>query len=296
MEKSDREILYTRWLSMKRRCYNPNDRNYRFYGARGVRVCDEWKDNFESFYQWAITHGFKRELTIDRIDYYGNYEPINCRWITMKEQSNNRRDNHRYCIDGVEKTLSEWCDIYGVSYEKTAARILNYGWDVKEALTNRENATLTMVTYQNETHSIAEWANITGLPYRCIQQRITKNKWSPEKALTTPLISNGEAHSNMIEYNGETHNIKEWAQIYNINPITLSSRLRYGWSFENAISTPINATKEKLVTYNGETHNIKEWSEILDIGYPCLQYRLKHMSIDEAFTRPVAQRSQRYNV
>lgn len=88
--------LYNIWIMMKMRCYNKNNPAYRYYGAKGVAVCDEWKNNYGAFRSWAITNGYDeskkwRDCTIDRINPFGNYEPNNCRWIPMEEQYKNLR-------------------------------------------------------------------------------------------------------------------------------------------------------------------------------------------------------------
>jgi transcriptional regulator with XRE-family HTH domain len=79
------------WKGMRQRCYWPKHSSYKYYGAKGITVCDEWRASFAAFYEWAITHGYQEHLTLDRIDPYGNYGPDNCRWATYKEQAQNKR-------------------------------------------------------------------------------------------------------------------------------------------------------------------------------------------------------------
>lgn len=100
--------IYEIWCGIKKRCYNKNDKNYPKYGGRGISVCNEWKSDFLAFYYWSMSHGYKENLTIDRIDNNGNYEPNNCRWITHAEQQTNRSNNIYIEHNGERKTISKW--------------------------------------------------------------------------------------------------------------------------------------------------------------------------------------------
>lgn len=125
--------LYRIWVSLKSRCLNEKSIQYCDYGGRGIKVCGEWIDDFMNFYKWAIENGYKNNLTIDRIDNDGNYEPSNCRWVNRKVQGNNRRNNHYITIDGETKTLQEWGEHVGMKPNTILCRIRK-GWSNKDAI------------------------------------------------------------------------------------------------------------------------------------------------------------------
>ena len=125
--------LYSIWKSMRSRCNNPNTISYKYYGAKGVAVCDEW-NSFKAFYTWATKHGYSDELSLDRVDSSGNYEPQNCRWIPISEQQRNRSDNCNITINGDTKCLSEWARFYGISYGTARSRH-EAGMDWEKAFT-----------------------------------------------------------------------------------------------------------------------------------------------------------------
>ena len=108
--------LHRTWTNMKQRCHNPKNDDYSYYGARGIKVCDEWVNDFKAFYDWSMSHGYEEHLTIDRIDSDGNYEPSNCRWVTMKEQANNKRCNIFVTHNGEKISLKEFARISGIKY------------------------------------------------------------------------------------------------------------------------------------------------------------------------------------
>ena len=99
--------LYSRWLGIKNRCYNVHFKQYKDYGGRGIKVCDEWLYNFKAFYDWSIENGYSQELQIDRINNDGNYEPNNCRWVTRKVNMNNTRRNRKYANTEVNNQIAK---------------------------------------------------------------------------------------------------------------------------------------------------------------------------------------------
>lgn len=129
--------LYRAWRHMKGRCYDPHDIGYAYYGGRGIKVCKEWDNDYLSFKKWALSNGYKDFLTLDRIDFNGNYEPYNCRWATRKEQANNRRGLHKVEYHGETKTLTEWSQITGIKITTLFMRLMNYHWSVERALETR---------------------------------------------------------------------------------------------------------------------------------------------------------------
>lgn len=127
-----RTSIHYIWLGMKRRCNNPKDKNYSYYGGRGISVCKDWDTDFVTFKDWALKNGYREGLTLDRIDVNGNYEPSNCRWATQKEQSNNTRRNKFFKYNGGEYTLSQISDMCGIGYVALYKR-LKRGWSIEEA-------------------------------------------------------------------------------------------------------------------------------------------------------------------
>lgn len=125
--------LYSIWSKMKDRCLNKNNPAYKWYGGRGITICQEWLDDFMDFYKWAIENGYKEGLSIDRIDVNGNYEPCNCRWITLEEQALNTRTTKFLTYKGETKTVSEWCDITGIK-KTTMLNRIRLGFSAEECI------------------------------------------------------------------------------------------------------------------------------------------------------------------
>ena len=126
--------LYRIWANIKVRCYNPKKDNYSYYGKEGIAMCQEWLNNFENFYKWSIENGYQSNLTIDRINNQGNYEPSNCRWVTAKQQQNNKNNNHLIEYKGETHTLTEWSEMLNINCRTLHKRLVYLNWSIEKAL------------------------------------------------------------------------------------------------------------------------------------------------------------------
>lgn len=143
MTKSRLNKLYR---TMKQRCCNSKRPDYKYYGGRGITICSEWLNSenactgvgysskgWLAFKKWALENGYADNLTIDRIDTNKGYSPENCRWVSMKVQCNNTRQNQTITYRGKTQTLMQWCEELNLIYNRTRKRIFNYHWDVQKA-------------------------------------------------------------------------------------------------------------------------------------------------------------------
>lgn len=131
--------LYNVWNGIKNRCYNKNNNRYNIYGARGIKVCNEWQE-FQPFYDWAMANGYnpnakRGECTIDRIDVNSDYCPENCRWVDSTLQAQNRKTTRNITINNETHCIKEWCKIKNINYQCVMRRINGYGWNIEKALT-----------------------------------------------------------------------------------------------------------------------------------------------------------------
>lgn len=124
--------LYEVWCAMRKRCNCNTDKAYKSYGGRGIKVCKDW-DLFTNFRNWAFENGYKEGLTIDRIENNGNYEPSNCRWVSMKEQGNNKRTTKIITYKGVSKPLNIWAKELRIAPTTLYYRIFKLHWEVDRA-------------------------------------------------------------------------------------------------------------------------------------------------------------------
>lgn len=186
--------IYGIWQNMKDRCYNPNNHAYSNYGGRGIKVCDEWlgENGAENFVEWSYKNGYEEsenrsELSIDRLDVNGNYEPSNCRWADKDVQNYNKRCTRKVVINGEEKTILDIHKEYGISITTLRQRYRRYingeisidEFVSKEKLINKPQQIL--ITVNGVTHNLTEWEKKTGISKKTIANRYKKGARSYEE-------------------------------------------------------------------------------------------------------------------
>lgn len=194
--------LYKTWAGIKDRT-NPKNHNNKYnYKKLHISMCDEWKNSFEAFRDWALANGYKEEklpngrnkYEIDRIDTYGNYEPSNCRWATSKEQMNNQTTNKRITYNGKTQTLSQWCDELKFNYKLVNQRLWS-GWNVERAF-NESSDKKNYYEYKGKTLNKKQICEITGLTMTNLENRLHR-KWDIERIMTQPVRKFKEQKNNV---------------------------------------------------------------------------------------------------
>lgn len=193
--KRERRVLRSRYKRIKSRCYRPKDSIYFKYGAKGIRMCDEWKNSFESFYNWSMANGFREDLTIDRIDYKGDYSPENCRWADKYVQANNKSNVKRYSYNGQMLTIPEMSKVCGIDAEAIYNRLTVGKWSVERATTTPVEVGRNQFTelndeklfeYKGEKLSKNDIIKITNLPEKTVRERLCRG-WSVEDTIEVPF-------------------------------------------------------------------------------------------------------------
>lgn len=126
--------LYSIWANMIQRCINPNTINYKGYGGRGITICNEWKNSFENFLNWAQKNNYNHNLEIDRINNDGNYCPENCRFVTRTQNARNRTVTHYIVYKGEKKSLAEWSEQLGIRQSILLDRLNKLKWSINKAI------------------------------------------------------------------------------------------------------------------------------------------------------------------
>ena len=152
------------YYGMKARCYNPNSKSYKWYGGKGIIVCEEWLNDKTKFHEWAINNGYEDSLTIDRKDSNGNYEPNNCRWATYEEQANNRTNSVLLEYNGEIKNAWDWSKELGIG-NQTLKNRLKKGKDILDDYCHIK------IEINGKIKTIKELSEESGLTYDTIRER-----------------------------------------------------------------------------------------------------------------------------
>ena len=223
---NDRKRLRSIYRGMKQRCYNENSINFRYYGGKGVFICDEWLNDCEKFYEWSIKNGYSDNLTIDRIDSDKEYSPDNCKWSSKSEQAYNRSMSVKLTLNGRTMYMTEWAKELGIDKKTLSWRYRN-GWSDEEILSNKKDITLT---YNGESKNLLEWSKQTGIKKSTLWDRYNKG-WKVKDILTRKP----KDREIKITYNNERKTISEWAKILNVPKSRLNNRYTRGWTDEEII-------------------------------------------------------------
>lgn len=171
------------WKCMRARCYQPKTDGYERYGGRGVTVCDRWRNSFNAFLE-DMKPKATPDLTIERLNNSGHYEPGNCVWASPIDQSANREVTIFMTVKGITKPLTAWCRELGLTRFVVWGR-LKKGWSHEQALST-SNFNLHELSWNGQSHSIKKWSSITGINYGALKMRVQKG-WTTERALTTQV-------------------------------------------------------------------------------------------------------------
>lgn len=178
-----KERLYMVWCTMKQRCLNPNNKQYAYYGARGITICEEWMHDYSVFRKWSLENGYEDngKLSIDRINNDGNYEPENCRWVDRITQANNQSTNVIISYNGKTQTLRQWSRETGISahtlyYRYSSGKATEEifkKYDVKNIGCTRTDVRAdNVIELRKKGFSVAEIANTLGCCKNTVRKRL----------------------------------------------------------------------------------------------------------------------------
>lgn len=256
--------LYSTWKGMIARCHQPNSTSYRWYGAKGVTVCDRWQNSFQAF---IADMGMKPtdKHTLDRIDPAGNYEPSNCRWADPATQADNRRKRsvgcvkRTICYNGQSGGSVFWSGKTGIKAQTIVKRI-DAGWPLDQALGyaprisgQSHNGTTTRGYWEGpngEAKKLQEWANSYGTTVWTLQHRMKVQGMTFEEALVAkpyqkPSRISQPLTSHYLDRNGKPWTPAEIAKIASLQVEKVKRRLSDGWSVEEILTTPMRVYKQR---------------------------------------------------
>lgn len=274
--------IYTVWRSMKYCCFNPNNENYHYYGGRGITVCDEWKDDFKAFYNWAIESGYKEEIlpsgvnywTLERIDNDGDFEPDNCCWANRAAQANNRQSNHLINYKGCDLTISQAAKEGNIDFNVLHYRITSPKKMTIEEAVETPVRTPPKYEYKGKYYSVKEIMENFHLDFKTFFRRLNMGM-SIAEAIETKI------EFPKYEYKGMEYTTYEIEKNFGINATTFRSRVKSGMSVEEAIDKEV--IYQPKYVYNGVEYTAKQIEKEFGVSADTFRHRLKYgMTVQEA--------------
>lgn len=207
------------WKSVKERCLKPYSKDYRFYGAKGIVICEEWAESFEAFKGWSLANGYKSQYILGRLNTEDGYSPENCQWTTIQKQNRERNSNIRIEVDGSEKTLYDLSDEFGINPATIRGRL--------ERGLSGEDLTKPVGTIEvnGKVMSFKEAEQLTGIPSSTLMGRFYRGKTKQNDLLHPSRDYNRYSE---VTINGKTYSLKEWSKITGIQYPTLVNRYKNG--------------------------------------------------------------------
>lgn len=246
--------LYRIWQNIIERCFKPTNESYKNYGGRGITICDEWRHDFQAFYDHVskLEHYGENGYSIDRINNLtGNYEPGNLRFATATEQSRNRRTNHMITYEGETKCLSDWTDSTGIHKPTIYRRIKQQGWSMDRALneTPKPNKRGILITYNGKTQGLSSWARELNIDRQTLVRRL-KSGWTEAEVVSTPKRATRQfTKHKLLTFDGKTQTVTAWSRELGISIWTIYARLHRNIPIEQVLSQVIktgpNTTRKK---------------------------------------------------
>jgi len=292
--------LYNAWSNMIAVCYNTDRPKYKFYGAKGITVSQEWRDSFEQFTDDMGPKPSPRHV-LDRKDKTQGFSKENCRWSLKRDQLRNYSRNVRLPLetirdaegneypavdrDGKPITAVEASEITGIHPSTLTARLRHFHYTPEEAISI---PTALTVTYHGVTRTYAEWSEIVGVSAQCLYGRIVKSGWPLELAMTTPA----QPRDRVFTCRGKSLTLREWSEELGVSWHALYHRIFIrGASPESALTGP----RVEYFEYAGEKRTLPEWARCFSIGEDTLRRRikLKGWSLAQALETPVNHKFRR---
>ncbi len=176
---------YRVWVDMKIRCYDINNKRYKDYGGRGIKICDRWLNKENGLQNFLNDMGKKpsSKYSIERINNNGDYVPENCRWATMKEQGCNRRNSRYITYKGKTQILIDWCNELNLLYETIRNRLYLYGWSIEEAFETPIGKNIRKREYNGESLNLREWSLRLNIPYKYLSDKVSDLGLSIEQTI-----------------------------------------------------------------------------------------------------------------